>query len=260
MYETQDNSEKVIYIPTKSIKPSPYQPRKFIDVTSVSNLAESISEIGLLEPVSVRRLGDAEYELVSGERRLKATEIAGIEKIKAKVLDISDNQSAVYTLAENVQHRPLDFFEMAFGFYHLIFEHGISRELLAKKLGISEKEISAKLSLCKLSSTVRNIIIENKLSEEYAHILLEVEDENQRRTYLKKCIEKNFSPKEFKEYIFTPVQIPTKKKKIKINDQTIVFNTIKKAVGMMCNMGVQAKINKKEYKKHFEYTIKILKQ
>lgn len=261
MYNSQDNSEKIIYIPINSIKPNPYQPRKFIETTSVSDLAESIKNIGLLEPLKVRKLRSGTYELVSGERRLRASEMAGLTKVGAVVLDISDDLSAVYTLADNIQRKEITYFEKAFAFYHLIFEHGISKKELSVKIGVRESEISKKLSLCKLSTIVRNIITENKLSEEYAHILLKVESEEKRIMYLKKCIEKEFTPEEFENYIFNPEQTVNKKNKvkIKIKDYAIVFNTLKKAVELMKNGGVRANLKRHEHNSYYEYIIKIEK-
>ena len=259
MYDAHDNSEKIIYIPIKSIKPNPYQPRKFIDVTSVTDLAQSIGKIGLLNPVTVRKLKAGTYELVSGERRLRAAEIAGFEKVKAIILEISDNQSAVYALANNIQHKSLNFFEQAFAFYHLIFEHGFTREELSERIGISQKEISKKLTLCKLSATIRNIITENKLSEEHAYVLLMVESEEKKLLYLKKSIELGFSPKELERYINRPCGNTAVRTKVKINDYSIVFNTLKKAVGLIKKSGIDTKTRKTEYDGYYEYTIRIAK-
>ena len=111
MTYTCDNSDKVINIPIKYIMPNPYKVRKFFDITSVSDLADSISRIGLLQPLLVRKFGENSYELVSGERRLKAAEIAGFETVNAIVLNISDNDSAVFALAENIQRKEINFFE-----------------------------------------------------------------------------------------------------------------------------------------------------
>jgi len=260
MFDAQDNSDKIIYIPINAIKPNPYQPRKFFDVTSVSDLAQSIKKIGLLEPITVRRLRVGVYELVSGERRLKAMEIAGIQKIKAVVVDITDNQSALIALTSNMQRKQLSFFEQAFAYYHLIFDHGISKEKIAHELGVRESEISGKLSLCKLSSTVRNIITENKLTEEHALALLSESSEEKQLTYLKTSIEKGFTGNELMNFISKENRKEIhKKNKVRINDYSIVFNTIKKAVKLIKENGVDTKTKRTEHKKYYEYVIKIAK-
>ena len=201
MFYTHENTDKVINIPINAVKPNPYKPRKFYDITSVSELAESIKEVGLLQPVLVRNMRTGTYELISGERRLRAAEIAGFEEIPAIVMNVSDNLSAILTLAENIQRKDINFFEEAAACYHLIFDHNISKEKLAKCIGVRESTVSKMLALSRLSSTVKNIIIENHLTEEHALSLLKIPDENARLDALKRAIEFSMTPQMLDRYI-----------------------------------------------------------
>lgn len=263
MTYTLDNSDRLINIPIKFIKPNPYKVRKFFDITSVSDLADSIKKIGLLQPLLVRKFGESSYELVSGERRLKAAEIAGLETIDVIVMNISDDDSAVFALAENFQRKGINFFECSSAYYHLIFDHNISRENLSKMLGVSEKHISYMLSLYKLSSAVKSIIVENGLSEEYAKVLLELESNEERLFVLKKAIENHMTCREMSDYInkrnTRKPAISRKAKNTGSIDYSIVFNTINKAIKLVSDFGVSTKARKREKNNCYEYIIRISK-
>lgn len=271
MFDTHDNSDKVINIPINAVKPNPYRPRKFFDVTSVSELSDSIKEMGLIQPISVRRLKPGTYELVSGERRLRAAEMAGLEEIRAIVMSISDDDCAKLALAENIQRKNINFFEEATAFYNLIFEHMISREELSKSIGVSETRISKMLKLSRLSSTVKNIIIENGLTEEHAFSLLKIPDEAKRLEALKKAIEIGMTAKDFARFtdnlcqtepakIIVPAPKPMREVcKPAVSDYRIIFNTLNKALKLMEEAGVKTKSRKTEHKNFYEYVIRIAK-
>lgn len=268
MFDTHDNSDKVINIPINAIKPNPYRPRKFFDVTSVSELADSIKKLGLLQPISVRRLKPGTYELISGERRLRAAEMAGFENINAIVFSVSDDDCAMLALSENLQRKNINFFEEANAFYNLIFEHMIPREEVSKSIGVSESRISKMLKLSRLSLAVKNIIIENGLTEEHAFVLLKIPDEGKRLEALKKAIEIGMTAKDF--HRFADGLIQTEVPKIKITtqktqkkyvsvDKRIIFNTLNKALKLMEEAGVKTKSRRTEHEKFYEYVIRIAK-
>ncbi len=268
MYDTYDNSDKVINIPIKDIKPNPYKVRRFFDVTSVSDLADSIKEIGLLQPILVRKIIPGSYELISGERRLRGAEIAGLDTIRAIVMDISDNQSAVFALAENFQRKNINFFEKASACYHLLFDHDIDREQISKKVGMRETVVSKMLKLSRLSSTVKNIIIENNLTEEHAFELLNISDESERINVLKKAIELQMDAQQLKNYICTSYNKEAKYrhrssfKKPRcagVNDYKIVFNTFKQAIKLVEDAGIKTKSKRIERDNYYEYVIRICK-
>lgn len=269
MFDTYDNSEKIIYIPIKDIKPNPYKARRFYDITSVSALADSIKEIGLLQPILVRRIKQDAYELISGERRLRACEIAGLEKAKCIVLSVSDNQSAVYTLAENIQQKDVHFFDLSSAFYHLLYDHKISKELLLKRLGLRQSYFDKMLKLYRLSSTIKNIIIENGLTEECGFALLSLTDDNDRIDALKYAIEHNLTDKEFSDYIskLCEDKIRGEKKRfhnrnfkyLNDGDYNIVFNTLNKAIKLVSDTGIKTRAKRFERENYYEYVIRICK-
>jgi len=267
MFDTHENTDRVINIPINAVKPNPYKQRKFYDITSVSELADSIKEVGLLHPVSVRRIRADSYELISGERRLRAAEIAGLFEIPAIVMDVSDNMSAILTLAENIQRKDINFFEEASACYHLVFEHDIPKEKLAKSIGVRETTVSRMLNLSRLSSTVKNIILENRLTEEHALALLKINDENTRLDALKKAIEFSMTPHMLDRYIDSILEekIPVKSPRHKsvrcggVQDYKIIFNTIREAIKLVSDTGVKTRARKIEKDKYYEYVIRISK-
>src|SRR5690606_16162011 len=133
---------EIKYIPIDSIKPNPYQPRKKFDKKSLEELSQSIKAFGLIQPISVRKLQDENYELIAGERRLRASELAELEKIPAIVLEYRDRESAMMALIENLQREDLNFIEEAEGYYNLIEDHGLTQQELAEKIGKSQSTIA----------------------------------------------------------------------------------------------------------------------
>ena len=118
-------NHEIKYIPINSIRPNPYQPRKNFNKRALDELSQSIKSFGIIQPISVRRLTDKSYELIAGERRLRATEIAKISEIPAIILDYRDSESAMIALVENLQREDLNFLEEAEGFNSLIYDHGL---------------------------------------------------------------------------------------------------------------------------------------
>ena len=263
---TYDNAPVVRMIPVGAIKPNPYQTRKFMDVTSVSDLADSIKEFGLIEPLILRRLKAGVYELAVGERRLRAAEMAGLSEVPCIVLDISETDSAVITVAVNIQRKSIDFFEEADAYKTLSKEHGLSVENISALTGVRPSVITIKLKLADFSSTVKNIIRENKLSEQHAKALINLKDDDMRLQLLKKIIEKEYDAKETEKYISDELKHVVKKKRVVrkrpkggASDYIIVLNTLNKALDLVKNAGVTAKTVSKEHDKYYEYVIRINK-
>lgn len=266
MVNTYDKSLKIMNIPIKAIKPNPYQPRKFFDITSVSELARSIREYGILQPISVRQLGKNSYELVAGERRLRAAELADMSTVPAILVNVTDNDSAVLAIIENVQRKNLDFFEEAEAYYRLIKYHKMTQEQISQKTGKKQSTIANKLRIRNLSDTVKRLITENNLTERHARALLKVPDEKMKLDVLKAVIEKNFNVAETEHYIeeeirkiITKHNAAPRKKIIRDTDYRIALNTIKKAVDMVKNAGLKTRTKQIEHEKYYEYVIKINK-
>lgn len=166
--------KQIIYISPMEVVPNLYQPRKHFDEDAIDELAQSIKNYGIIQPISVRKIGGS-YELVAGERRLRASKKLGLEQIPAILVDITEMESASIALLENLQRENLNFIEEAEAYHNLIKDHGYTQEKLAESIGKKQSTISNKLRLLKLSSEVREKLILNNLTERHARALLKVE-------------------------------------------------------------------------------------
>ena len=150
-----EEQKNITYINIENIRPNPYQPRKQFNKISLEELCESVRQYGVIQPINVRRLSTNMFELVAGERRLRAATMAGLKKIPCIIVNINDNDSAVLALIENLQREDLSYMEEAEGYNNLINEHGFTQEELAKKIGKSQSTIANKIRLLKLPPLVK---------------------------------------------------------------------------------------------------------
>ncbi|HZJ82387.1 MAG TPA: ParB/RepB/Spo0J family partition protein [Clostridia bacterium] len=255
-------------IPVIMIKPNPYQPRKNFSQQSLEELSNSIKEVGLIQPITVRRTGINRYELIAGERRLRATKLAGLEFISAIIVSGDEKDSAIIAMIENLQREDLHYLEEARGYVGLISDHNLTQEELAKKVGKSQSTIANKIRLLRLSEETREVLIQNNLTERHARALLRLPVEELRSQALEKVIEKNYNVKETElliERIICKIQRGKKqsgKKKIirGYRDLRIFVNTIKEAVVMMKDYGLSPTIKEIETDNSLEITVIIPKE
>ena len=172
-------------IKVESIFPNTYQPRKFFNEEALNELSQSIIEHGIIQPITVRRMGD-KFELVAGERRWRAARMAELEFVPCNVIDITDTESAELALLENLQREDLNFMEEAEAYYNLINDHKFTQEELAKRMGKKQSTIANKLRLLKLSDKVRILCLENNLTERHARALLSLPNEELQLKVVKK--------------------------------------------------------------------------
>ena len=261
-----ENRNKITYIAINKIRPNPYQPRKHFDAMALDELAASIRQYGVLQPISVRKIGNG-YELIAGERRLKASCIAGLIELPGIITEFNDNDSAIIALLENLQREDLSFFEEAQGYNSLVEEHGLTQENLALKIGKKQSTIANKIRLLKLPPRIKNIISEHNLTERHARTLLKLPTENIQMKALKDICEKSMNVQQTEEYVETMLfkyssePSPTQKRKtIRIfRDIRIFINTIKQAVDLMNKSGISAELKKEENDLYVDYHIRIKK-
>lgn len=260
-------SENIISdIPIIKIRPNKAQPRKQFNEDDLSELSLSIRENGILQPLTVRKISSSEYELVAGERRLRASVLAGLKKVPCIIVKCSDKESAIYALLENLQRANLGIFEEARGISRLIHRYGLTQQQAAAKLGKTQSTVANKLRLLKLSFEEQEWIEQAGLSERHARALLRIDDETLRRDALSKIISGNLNVKQSDELISVILNTrpnsekKTGKSKAVIKDLRIFFNTINKAVETMKLAGIQAQTNKTDTDNFIEYTIRIPKQ
>lgn len=260
-------STEIKYLPLNSIKPNPYQPRKNFNRKALEELSQSIKTYGLIQPISVRKLCDESYELIAGERRLRASEIAELSEIPAIVVDYKDKDSAILALIENLQREDLNFIEEAEGYFNLINDHGFTQQELAEKLAKNQSTIANKLRILRLPDDIKKSLIENKLTERHARALLRLPDEDLQRKVLEKVVKNDLNVKKTEKLIedilddLTKVEEKEKKQNIKsLINFRIYLNTIKNAYTAIKDSGVDAKYTEKDMGDYVEVVVKIPKK
>lgn len=254
-------------IPIDSIKPNPYQPRKNFNKQSLEELSQSIKTYGLIQPISVRQLCEDSYELVAGERRLRASEIAELDEIPAIIVDYKDQDSAMIALIENLQREDLNFVEEAEGYYNLIKDHGFTQQELAEKLGKSQSTIANKLRILKLSDEIKKSLIDNKLTERHARALLKLPNDEMKEEVLHKVIKEDLTVKKTEKLIEDILNDLTKEEESESNQNVkglinfkIYLNTLKNAYNAIKETGIEAKYKEKDMGDHIEVVVQIPKR
>ncbi len=249
-------------LPHELIKPNPHQPRVRFDYNELEGLACSIRANGMLQPINVRALEDGKYELISGERRLRAARMVGMAKIPSIVMNVSDEQSALFAIIENVQRQNLDFFEEAVAIERLMTVHGLSQEEIAKKLGKAQSTLSNKLRLLRLPEEMRDKIAYASLTERHARALLTIPDNSTRGRVLDIIIERHLTVAETERLIsdiHRRRKSPKKPQTKVYKDMRIFLNTLNHAVNAIRKAGIEADTAKSETDEYFEYVIRISK-
>ena len=193
------------HLPIHLIQTSQYQPRSTFDEDALDELAQSIAEHGVLHPIVVRR-SQVGYELVVGERRLRACRMLGFETIPALIRDFADKQAAELALIENLQRKDLRLFEEAEGYRRLLDEFGMTQDELAARLGKSQSSIANKLRLLKLPEAAREIISREMLSERHARALLRLDREDDVLKVLGQVVERNLNVRQTEELVERVIQ------------------------------------------------------
>ena len=259
--ETRSAKSCVIQVPVGRIVPNPQQPRRTFDSATLLSLSQSIKHNGILQPLTVREQENNEYELVAGERRLKAAIMAGYTTVPCIVVTLDDNQSAVMSLLENLQREDLNYFDEATAIAKLIERCGFTQEEVAVKLGKGQSTIANKLRLLHISIPQRTKILDLGLTERHTRALLRLSDSQREVAF--GIIERRKLNVEETERLVEEMLFPDKeerpKKRTVIKDVRIFFNTINNAVDLMRRSGIEAVAQKQEYDEYFEYVVRIPK-
>jgi len=193
-----NTESQVLNVPIEDIIPNRFQPRLNFDETGLQELAASIKEHGIIQPLVLRRLGD-KYEIIAGERRYKASKMAGLTSVPAIISAIDDKKSAEVAIVENVQRRDLSSIEEAKSYKALLDKGYLTQEELAKKMGLSQSAISNKLRLLSLAEGVQQALIEGKISERHARSLLQVSSMEEQEMWLKRIIDERITVRELEK-------------------------------------------------------------
>ncbi|MGN0501361.1 MAG: ParB/RepB/Spo0J family partition protein [Ruminococcus sp.] len=260
------NENKISDIPIIKIRPNKAQPRKVFNEEDLNALSQSITENGILQPLTVRKVSATEYELIAGERRLRASVMAGLRKVPCIVIKCSEKESAVYALLENLQRSDLGMFEEARGISRLIRRYGLTQQEAAVKLGKTQSTIANKLRLLRLTYEEQEWIENAGLSERHARALLKLGDEGARREALSKIISENLNVQQSENLVSLMLNSSPKNNKKQgtskavIKDVRIFVNTINKAIDTMRLAGIDAQSDKTDTDNFIEYTIRIPKK
>ena len=235
---------QIVRLPVDIICPNPYQPRRVFEKAQIEDLAKSIREFGVIQPVTVRLINGVNYELVAGERRLRASRLAGKHEIPAIIVSINDQDSAMLALIENLQRKDLNFFEEAEGYQSLISDFGLTQERLALRVGKNQSTVANKIRLLKLPRDIRETILENSLTERHARAFLKLDSPDRLAKIIEKVVSAGLNVSETEKLIdaelnrAAPREPHTLNIKTYIKDLRIFTNTIKQAIKMMNNSGV----------------------
>ena len=287
---------KVVLLDVNEIAPNPAQPRQTFDLEALKGLSDSIRVNGVLQPVLVRKSdsGDHPYELISGERRLRASKLCGNETIPAVIMDSTARQSAVFAILENIQRRDLNLFEEAAALRTLVVEWGVTQEEAAAKLGMAQSTIANKMRLLALSPKEQRIILENNLTERHGRALLRLQSGESRELAASLIAEKHLTVRETEELVSRllagetleeitrppeppapapipqppepPVQLlqpspPKKRRKARkvllVKDVRVFLNTVNQAIDAMKHAGIPAESEREDHEEYIEYRVRI---
>ena len=260
--------KKVMDIPLGRIEPNPSQPRRYFDIEALAELAKSIDEYGVIQPITVQKKSDGRFIIVAGERRYRASCMAKKKTIPAIIVNISEEKSAEIALLENLQRKDLTFFEEAEGYLRLINEYDMTQEELSEKLGKSQSAIANKLRLLKLEDEVRQKIFDSGLSERHARALLKLPGRKTRERAVKIICERNLNVADAEKLIDKMSSGDAEKRrfdafKTTLNDSTkrqMVFcSTMNKAIGLLNKSGIETEIEQTEDIDKVRYTVCIAK-
>lgn len=248
-------------IPTGSIRTNPFRSRTYYDMELLSELADSITENGLIVPLTAAIQEDDTVLLISGERRFRAAIMAGITEIPCVLLDPSEMELTLFSLLENQQHQTLNYFEEAIAIENIRAIYGLDLSELSEKLSKSEAYITQKLRLLSIPEKLRKKMLENGLTERYAALILKADRETDREEIVERIIAEQLTLQETQTMI--DAEYRGKKRKnhaIRIfKDLTVFMNTIERAVDTMTDSGIAAQLMKTENEKDIEYIIRIPK-
>lgn len=257
----------IIMVSVEEIMPNRAQPRRLFDNVALEELAKSIEEYGVIQPIVVRKCEDLvgsvfKYELVAGERRLRAAKLVGLAEIPCVFMDVDEKESAELAIIENLHRKDLNIFETAAAISSLIELYGLTQEEIARKLSVTQSAIANKLRLLRFSDLEKRIILENNLTERHARCLLRISDEGERRGILGKMVDKGFNVKEAEEYVEWFLGERLAKKECSEYDCVIrrVKNSahiIQKAIDKLRKAGCETKSTCTETDDFYIYTITV---
>ena len=258
----KERRDEVRELPVENIYASPYQPRTIFDDERIEELCQTIRTHGVIQPIVVREKGGG-YELIAGERRLRAVKKLGLKRIPAIIRSMSDAQAASVSLIENLQRESLSPLEEAVAYKKLIEIHGLTQESLAQRLGKGQSTIANKLRLLHLTKEVQEALLERRITERHAWALLSLQKEEMQVNLLREVLEKEYNVKQteerVKKLLSDRVPQPKPKRKAISRDVRIAVNTIRQSVDMVKKTGMEVDATEEEHPDYYQVIIRIPK-
>ena len=253
--KTYMETGRVMFLPARSIRPNPAQPRKIFREEALGELADSIRQHGILQPLSVRRVG-AGYELIAGERRLRAAQQAGLHEIPCIVMNMDDRESGLAALVENLQRQDLDFVEEARGISLLMEQWAMSQEQAARMLGKSQSAVANKLRLLKHSPQVLQALREGALTERHGRALLKLPTEEEKLAAIAVVVRQNMSVARTEKYIQELLSSGQKASRVNLG---AFLNNLNQSLAKIQSSGIAAVSERRETEDVIVLTITIPK-
>jgi len=258
-----EQERRVLRLRAADIRPNPRQPRRVFEERGLRELSSSIRRHGILQPLTVRRCGE-EWELVAGERRLRAARMAGLETVPCIEAEVDEEESALLALIENLQRRDLHYFEEAEAVADYIRRSGVTQEEAAALLGRSPSAVANKLRLLRLSPDCREILTNSALSERHARALLRLEDEAERRAALSHISKNSLNVAQAEQYIEhrlrTIQTTPPQRRTFILKDVRLFLNTLDRGLRLVREAGVDARADRTDTEDDIVVTIHLPKQ
>lgn len=258
---TKDRRQ-VLELPVDSIQPNPNQPRSIFSPAELQELSDSIAQLGILQPLTVRKSGD-HWELISGERRLRAAQLAGMTTVPCLVMQTDAETSSLLALVENIQRRDLDVWEEAIALRRLITLYHLSQDEVARRVGKSQSAVANKLRLLKLPPDVIDILRQAQLTERHARALLKLDSGEAQRKAAQYIVRHNLTVAQSETYIAKLCQAEEKPHTpspiLRIKDVRLFFNTLRRSVSLMEASGLHTQYTKEEVDDGVRVTIHIHK-
>lgn len=254
---------RVVLIPVDQIQPNPDQPRRIFEAEKIHELAASIAQYGLLQPITVQQLDRSTYQLVAGERRLLACQQLKMIEIPAIITSLCKEDSAALALIENIQRCSLNYFEEALAIDNLMKMLGVTQQGIANRLGKTQSTVANKLRLLKYSPELQQKMMELHLTERHARALLPLLEHEKLNQTIEMIAEKEWTVAQTEQYVLKLLEQKKQKRPLElyvVKDLRVFIDTVSKATDLMKMAGIRATTNMKEDDDELIYTIRIKKK
>ncbi len=261
----KNSQDDIIPLKVEHIVPNEYQPRTQFDDEKIKELAQTLQTHGIIQPIVVRQKDEELYEVIAGERRLRAAKLLGWETISAIIRDLNDTETASIALIENIQREELSVIEEANAYEQLLAMHSLTQEALAQRLGKSQSTVANRIRLLGLPEVIQTSLMEKQLTERHARALMKIKDEEVQIEFFEMVLEEQLTVKELelkiKELLETKPEPKKKRKKPTFvsKDIRIATNTIKRSLKMIADTGINVESEEEDQDDYYQITIRVKK-